>query len=198
MTFRKWVIPLDKGGKLSIPSIPYGFWQGRWLYCTVFSVILNNLNLFLYICLWRVVIYVLSGMKTMLNSTKQPPSTCLFKCQPMPLSDHWSPIHGYVKLCKYVSINKPVIGLDDGVLPVWHPASYLNQLWLIVNCIVGSKYQWNINDNKMIFILKKMDLKCLSAAWQPFCFWCQCVHGKCLLIHVNHWAIYWGLSARLQ
>ena len=102
---------------------------GGCVNCTVFSDILDNLTIsfgiyispswrfhFFWWCfnlVWMVAIHVLSEMKTMLNSTKQSPPTSPFKRQPMLLSDHWSSIHGYAKLCKYVSINKPLFGLDD-------------------------------------------------------------------------------------
>ena len=42
---------------------------------------------------------------------------------------------------------------------------YLNKCWIIVNMKLGSKFQWNLNQNTQIVIHKKM----LSAKCQPFC-----------------------------
>ena len=46
------------------------------------------------------------------------------------------------------------------------PSHYLDQCWVIVNCILRNKPQWN--QNTKLFI-HKMHLKISSAKWQPFC-----------------------------
>ena len=47
------------------------------------------------------------------------------------------------------------------------PSHYLNQCWLIVNCTLKNKLQWNLNQNtKLCFT--KMHLKISSAKWWPF------------------------------
>ena len=46
-----------------------------------------------------------------------------------------------------------IVGTDNGLSPVCPaPSHYLNQWWHIINCTVGNKLQWNLNQNRIIFI----------------------------------------------
>ena len=51
------------------------------------------------------------------------------------------------------------------------PSHYLNQYWIIVNCILGNKHQWSSNHYTTILICENRfkNVICKLANWQPFC-----------------------------
>ena len=48
------------------------------------------------------------------------------------------------------------------------PSHYLHRSWLIVNCTLRNKLEWN-SIEILTFSFKKMCLKMSSAKWRPFC-----------------------------
>ena len=59
------------------------------------------------------------------------------------LSTHWGRV-------THICVNKlSILGSDNGLAPTRH---YLKQCWIIFNCTLRNKLQWNFNRNSNIFI----------------------------------------------
>ena len=69
------------------------------------------------------------------------------------------------------------------------PSLYLSKYWLIANWTPGNNFQWNLNENFVISILKEGIWNCCLPKWRSFCPEGDelMAAGDCMILPLHQW-----------